>query len=215
MTEAEARAWLTSELHVTRETLEQIEAFLGMLRAEMANQNLIAEASWPDVWSRHVVDSAQLLRFAPRDDTGLWMDMGSGAGFPGIIIAILRRAPMLLVESRRKRVEFLQNCTNSLNLAGHTEIAGSRLELLESRPCSVISARAFAPMPKLLSLSARFSTEKTTWLLPKGRNAAGELEQIKPSWAKLFHVEQSVTDTDAGILVGRGRGKPFRTEKKS
>ncbi len=132
------------------------------------------------------------------------MDLGSGAGFPGLVIAAMRPDfEVVLVESRRKRIDWLGSMAASLGL-GRCSVAGTRLEVLESRKARVISARAFAPLDKLLRLSARFSTDDTIWLLPKGRSAALELQGVEERWQILFHVEQSATDEAAAVLVGRG-----------
>ena len=141
-------------------------------------------------------------------DADPWLDLGTGAGPPGLIIAILRpKMPVKLVESRARRVEFLRDCIEELGLE-HCEVLGDRLERISPFPSSVISARAFAPLEKLLRLSAPFSTKSTVYLLPKGRSAAHELEQQKASIRTMFHVEQSLTDRDAGIIVSsRSREK--------
>ena len=85
-------------------------------------------------------------------------------------------------------------------------IHGARLEAVETHKVGAISARAFAPLPKLLELSARFSTDETLWLLPKGRSARQELQELK-GWNHLFHVEQSLTDADSGVIVGTLKGR--------
>lgn len=212
MTEDHAKQWLKDNMDVSRETLSRIENFLVLLRDEMERQNLIAEKSWDHVWARHVVDSAQLLLWAdvPRGTPHPWLDLGTGAGFPGIIVAILQNRPVIMIESRRKRVAFLEQCVSELGLGQRATVIGRPLERIDIFPAAVISARAFAPLKKLLHLSAPFSTEKTVWLLPKGRNAAGELAQIPASWRRMFHVERSITDPEAGILVGQGGGKAYR-----
>lgn len=175
------------------------------LRSENLAQNLVAANSIEHVWQRHFLDSAQLLRHVPRE-TKPWLDLGTGAGFPGLVVAALRpEVPVTLVESRRRRVEWLKHAANLLQL-DNVVVQGSRLELLESFPVGVISARAFAPLPKLLDLSARFSTIDTIWLLPKGRSAAQELQDLR-GWRHAFHVEQSLTDPDAGVIVGTLAGK--------
>ncbi len=221
MREDEARQWLKDSGYVSPETWDRIALFIDLLQKEMESQNLISRASADQLWARHIVDSAQLLRFLPwdRQEEGeakntasgkIWLDLGSGAGFPGLIIALLTSYQVKLVESRARRIDYLNRMVESLGLAGHTQVCGSRLEQLESFPADVISARAFAPLPKLLTISARFSTEKTVWLLPKGKNAVEELKGVSPRWQKMFHVEQSVTDDTAGILVaapGRGAEK--------
>jgi 16S rRNA (guanine527-N7)-methyltransferase len=133
----------------------------------------------------------------------IWLDLGTGAGFPGIVVAILRNAPIILVESRRKRSDFLTESAEMFGLANVTVHAG-RLETMTPVPVSVISARAFAPLPRLLDLAHSFSTEKTRWVLPKGRSAREELESVGRTWQGVFHVKQSVTDPEAAIIVAEG-----------
>lgn len=205
MTEEEAQAWLRAEYDVSRETWQKLETFNALLRDEMQRQNLISKASADNLWSRHIVDSAQLLRYAPVAETAkIWLDLGTGAGFPGIIIAILTPYQVRMVESRKRRVEFLNQVVEQTGIAGHAQVMGDRLENIASFPADVISARAFAPLDRLIALSHRFSTENTVWLLPKGKNAVRELKGLSPKRQKMFHVEHSLTDPDAGILVGRG-----------
>src|SRR5690606_4332987 len=129
-------------------------------------------------WQRHIADSAQLVAFVPPGTDGPWLDLGTGAGFPGLVIAALRPdLDIRLVESRRKRVDWLERARLEMGLR-QCQVVGSRLELVESFPAGVISARAFAPLPKLFDLSARFSTPATFWLLPNGRSAAQELDNL-------------------------------------
>jgi 16S rRNA (guanine527-N7)-methyltransferase len=205
MTEEEARRWLNDNLDVSRETWERLEAFVAFLRREAEQQNLISAATLDHIWSRHIMDSAQLLRFAP--ETGSWLDLGSGAGFPGIVIALLSPRPMTLVESRGRRIDYLNRAIRLLDLEDNTIVAGMPLERLQTAPYSVISARAFAPLPKLLDLSQRFSTQKTLWLLPKGKNAVRELHEAHGRWHLDMQIEASVTDAEAGILVGHVIGQ--------
>lgn len=206
MTEDDARKWLQQNFDVPRETWEKLEAFATFLKAEAASQNLISASTLDHIWARHFVDSAQLLAFAPKEP-GRWIDLGAGAGFPGIIIAMLSDWRVTLVESRAKRVDYLNRAIQHLDLTGRTVVAGMPVERVETRNFDVISARAFAPLPKLLDLSARFSTNKTKWLLPKGRNAVNELEEARKAWELDFAVQPSVTDPDAGILTGTVFGK--------
>jgi 16S rRNA (guanine527-N7)-methyltransferase len=203
MTEADAQEWLRANFDVSRETLVRLEAFVAFLTREAESQNLISASTLDHVWSRHVVDSAQLLKFVPPTTTGKgWIDLGSGAGFPGVVIAILSNFNVTLVESRARRIDYLQRAVALLGLESRVSIAGMALERLETAPYSVISARAFAPLPRLFDLAARFSTDNTLWLLPKGRNAAKEWDQVKRDWNGEFRIENSVTDAEAGILVG-------------
>jgi len=143
-----------------------------MLCEENAHQNLVSAGSLSEVWRRHIVDSAQLLRFVPRETCQTWLDLGTGAGFPGIVIAALRPdLEVLMVESRARRIDWLERVRQELGLS-RAVVLGQRLELVETRKVDAISARAFAPLDRLLALSARFSTGRTVWLLPKGRSAA-------------------------------------------
>ena len=185
--------------------IAKLEALAEELKAENARQNLVSKGSLDEVWVRHFADSAQLLLHVPRETRGAWFDLGSGAGFPGLVLAILRpNEPTVLVESRKRRIEWLEAMAHKLELA-NCEIEGKRLELVDTREAAVISARAFAPLPKLLSLSARFSTARTHWVLPKGRSAAQEVEELPRKQRKMFHVEHSITDDEAGIVVGQGK----------
>lgn len=183
------------------EAMDRLELLVAALLVENQRQNLISRPSEAAIWQRHIADSAQLLRFVPRETFGPWLDLGTGAGFPGLVVAVLRPAqPMVLVESRPLRAEWLARMAEELAL-DHCRIEARRIELVEAFAARVISARAFAPLPKLLSLSAPFSTGETTYLLPKGRSAAQELAALPVRSRKLFHVEQSLTDPDAGIIV--------------
>ena len=199
-----ARAWIGEAFAPTVEQWAQLDGFVEMLVAESAQQNLIAASTIPTMWVRHIADSAQLLTFDSRDNGGLWLDLGSGPGLPGLVVAILSARPMLLVESRKRRCDFLRAVAGELGLK-HVEVAEAPLERLSTRFAATISARAFAPLDKLLDLSARFSTESTQWLLPKGRNAVKELALLPKPWQRMFHVEQSRTDPESQILVGTGK----------
>lgn len=201
--EDQARAWIEDAFAPTVQQWEQLERFASMLVAENEAQNLIAASTIPALWVRHIVDSAQLLELDRAGD-GLWIDLGSGPGLPGLVVAILSERPMLLVESRKRRCAFLRDAAAALDLR-HVEVAEARLELVETRPASTLSARAFAPLDKLITLSTRFSTELTRWLLPKGRNAVKELALLPEAWQRMFHVEQSRTDVESQILVGVGQ----------
>ena len=184
--------------------MDRLRAFIALLADENTRQNLVSKPSLSAVWERHIADSLQLLDHVPRE-TGEWLDLGTGAGFPGLAIALARPdIPVTLVESRKRRVEWLERICNEMSLS-RCRVLGSRLESVETFEAGVITARAFAPLGKLLELSARFSTRSTTWLLPKGRSGANELSEQSAAIRTMFHVEQSATDTSAAILIGKGR----------
>jgi len=200
-TEEEARAWVAAKFNVPRETMARLDAFAAFLNEENLRQNLVSAASLDFLWTRHIADSAQLLNWS-TDPAAPWLDLGSGAGFPGLIVAALRGGPITLVEERRLRVDFLLRAAALLEV--DVEIIQSRVERVEARPCATISARAFAPLGRLLELGARFSTEKTIWILPKGRNAQSELDAIETTWQGDLRLEPSLTDPDARIIVATG-----------
>jgi 16S rRNA (guanine527-N7)-methyltransferase len=203
MDEAEAKRWLTAETGVPRETIVNLERFAHLLREENERQNLVSRGSLEHLWVRHIVDSAQLLRWSPAPDAA-WLDLGTGAGFPGLIVAALHDGPVTLVEVRKLRVDFLRRAADVLGVGERLTILCAKAEAIEARPYDVISARAFAPLDKLLLLGERFSTAKTRWILPKGRNAHVELEAAESLWQGDFRLEPSLTDADASIIVAQG-----------
>lgn len=201
MDDIQARAWLKRSFDVPRETMERLEAFEALLRKENELQNLVSRASLDHFWLRHIADSAQLVRFAPSA-TASWVDLGSGAGFPGLVVALLHEGSVTLIEERRLRIDFLHRAAQILGV--EVEIVGARVERVPAHKYDVISARAFAPLGRLLDLGTSFSTRKTRWVLPKGRNAETELEALEPSWQGDFRLEASLTDAQARIIVAEG-----------
>lgn len=217
VTEAEAQDWLRNVLQVDDAGMDRLSRLVTLLLEENERQNLVARGTLPHVWVRHIVDSAQLLHVSRETlPEGEWLDLGTGAGFPGLVVAALQpERPVKLVDSRRLRTEWLQRCADALGLE-RVRVVLSRVEDLPDGQHAVISARAFAPLDKLVTLSARFSTPDTVWLLPKGAGAPHELQVLPDSWNHLFHVEQSLTDENAGIIVGRllGGSAPRTTKSK-
>lgn len=203
MTEDEARSWFRKALSVSRETEAQLEAFAALVVEENARQNLVSAATLPHIWARHMVDSGQLVTLANAGSDAAWLDLGSGPGFPGIVIAILCGGPVHLVEERKGRIAFLERVAYTLGLT-NVHVHGCKVERLKIAPVDVITARAFAPLPKLLTLAHSFSTQKTLWLLPKGKSAHAELESVRGTWQGVFHVKQSITDAEAAIITATG-----------
>jgi 16S rRNA (guanine527-N7)-methyltransferase len=182
---------------VSRETIERLEAYVALVTEESRRQNLVSASTLGDIWDRHIRDSAQLIRFEPYAGAS-WVDIGSGAGLPGIVIACLVDGPVTLVEPRRLRADFLHRVSESLGLRAH--IVNARVERVEGA-FDAITARAVAPLSGLLEISHHLSTGKSRWVLPKGRNAQSELAEAERAWQGMFHVEQSLTDADSKIIV--------------
>ena len=197
MTEDEARLWIGDRFGAA--ALDRIADFVGAVLEANTAQNLISPATIPTIWSRHVVDSAQLVPLAPAGWT-TWIDIGTGGGFPGMIIALL--APerhTIMVEPRAKRGAFLRDYV--ARAAVTATVLVSKVESIGSE-ADIISARAVAPVEKLLRAAAHCANERTTWLLPRGRSGA---QDGALAGAMMFHVEQSITDPQSAILVGTGR----------
>ena len=190
---------------VSRETFERIEAFVTLLKEAAAGQNLVARSTLELIWERHILESAQLVRFEPRGGAS-WLDIGSGAGLPGIVVALLVDGSVTLVEPRRLRVDFLNLVVDQLGLRRRIAIRQEKVERV-SGSFDVITARAVASLNRVLEISSHLSTKKTIWVLPKGRRARTELAEARRAWQGVFHVEQSVTDPDSEIVVASGVGE--------
>ncbi|HKX92745.1 MAG TPA: 16S rRNA (guanine(527)-N(7))-methyltransferase RsmG [Sphingomicrobium sp.] len=177
-----------------------MEQYAALLREASATQNLIAASTLASLWERHILDSAQLVRFEPRPGAQ-WVDVGSGAGLPGIVLACLVDGPVTLIEPRRLRADFLRHACEALGLA--VTIHCAKVERVTGS-FDVITGRAVAPLSDFLRISGHLSTGKTVWALPKGRKAEKELAEARRAWQGVFHVEQSATDPQSKIVVGTG-----------
>ncbi|WP_338061574.1 16S rRNA (guanine(527)-N(7))-methyltransferase RsmG [Sphingomonas pollutisoli] len=180
-----------------------MERFVDLVIAESQQQNLIARSTFAEIWTRHVVDSAQLLPLAEHTP-GAWLDIGSGAGFPGVVVATLTDRPVTLAEPRKRRVAFLEAAAEALGIAARTSIFAGKVEALKAAPVGVISARAVATLDHLLAGAADLATKDTLWLLPKGQLARDEVAIARRAWHGAFHVEQSLTNKESLIVVARG-----------
>lgn len=199
MTEDEAIAWAEARFEPT--VVDRLHRFSRMVADENERQNLISPATTSSIWSRHIVDSLQLLGMAPN--SGAWLDIGTGGGFPGLALAIAGRSPMTLAEPRRKRAEFLRNVADDLG-CGQVIVFGGKVERL-TETASVISARAVASIENLLRAAAHCATQQTRWLLPRGSIDRDELADVASRHRLLFHVEQSVTSDDSSIVILEAR----------
>lgn len=194
MTEDEARSW-TERQFGSAATL-RLETFVDLVVAENQTQNLISPASVAQIWSRHVVDSLQLMEWS-RD--GTWLDIGTGGGFPGLAVALVRDAPMILVEPRRKRADFLLRCVHELSLSW-VAVEQRKVEQVEGK-AAVITARAVASIENLLRTAWHCATSDTRWLLPRGSIDRAELTKLARERGMMFHVEQSLTQAESSVVV--------------
>lgn len=199
MTEEEARAWASERFNPA--AVERLDRFAAIVTRETEQQNLISPSTIPLIWSRHIVDSAQLLALAPAA-ASTWLDVGTGAGFPGLVAAILFDGHVTMVEPRAKRAAFLRDAAAALGL--YASVHQSRIETAKLDPADIISARAVATVDALLTMTAHLRAPLTTYLLPRGRTGQDEIVKARAGWHGTFHVEQSITDPASTILIATG-----------
>ena len=190
---------------VSRETLARLKAYVGLLAEWNARHNLVSRSSLEDVWRRHVQDSAQLTRFVPESANNL-VDLGSGAGFPGLVLAaMLRERPgfrTVLYESITKKCAFLSAVAERMQLA--VEVRNARMEEARPEPFDLVTARACAPLAKLISYARPFQGSDTVNLFLKGQNVEAELTEARTSWKIKAVRHDSLTDPSGVILEIRG-----------
>lgn len=199
MTEGDARAWCAAR--TTPVQFERLERFADMVIAENSRQNLISPATCDVIWSRHITDSAQLALHCPAQ-ARTWLDIGTGPGFPGLVIAMICDLAATLVEPRTRRVDFLNEVATALDLKNVT-VKRAKAEAIDGR-YDVISARAVANIPNLLAMTRHLGGASSRLLLPRGRNGATEVAELPANVRHMFHVEPSITDPDSVIVIADG-----------
>jgi 16S rRNA (guanine527-N7)-methyltransferase len=193
-------------LAVSRETLDRFRAYAALLVKWNRAINLVSPRSLDDLWRRHFLDSAQLRRHLPvpsENDSRIILDIGAGAGFPGLVLALLDCGRVHLVEADQRKAEFLREAVRVTGAPA--EVHAQRVESLEPLPVDVVTCRAFAPLSRILDLSERFlrpeNTEKhPTGLFLKGRRADEELTEAAKKWRLQLERFESETDPEASIL---------------
>lgn len=184
-------------LDVSRETWAAIETYVVLLKKWQRRINLVAASSLDDVWRRHVLDSAQLLRHRQRLALP-WYDLGSGAGFPGLVLALLGLGEVRLVESDQRKAAFL---AEAIRLTGApATVLNRRLETLEPANAATITARALAPLPRLLGLAAPLLTSETELWLWKGQDVEVELTEAAKYWKMTIERYDSISDPTGTVL---------------
>jgi 16S rRNA (guanine527-N7)-methyltransferase len=188
---------------VSRETLERLDRFVAVLLAWQQRINLIASSTEPKLWTRHIADSLQLLALAPQ--ARIWVDLGSGAGFPGVVIACALAdrpgARVYLVERSTKKAAFLREAVNATGAPA--EVHAVRLEdFVENLavPVDVVTARALAPLAGLLTATYPLLKTGTLGLFPKGQDVDAELTEAAKCWSIQSSLAPSLTDPKARIV---------------
>jgi 16S rRNA (guanine527-N7)-methyltransferase len=189
---------------VSRETLARLKAYADMLEDWNARHNLVAKSTLPDVWQRHFWDSAQLAPLIPPDARTL-ADLGSGAGFPGLVLAaMLPDVAVTLHEATTKKCMFLRAAAERMGL--HVAIDNARMEDLPPRAFEVVTARACAPLPKLLEYAHTFLGPNSVCLFLKGQNVGPELTEAAKCWNMKLSQVPSQTDPSGAIVIVRELG---------
>lgn len=192
-------------MNVSRETDAKLTRYVELLREWQERLNLVAPSTLADAHTRHIDDSLQLLDLIPSGQpVGTWIDLGSGAGFPGLVAAtVLTATHVHLVESRAKKCRFLETVADDLGIADRVTVHPVRIESMAGPRADVISARACAALPKLFDWGLRFQAKDTLWVLPKGRTADEELDAAKRDFAFDHDTAPSRTDPEAKIILAR------------
>lgn len=188
-------------LNVSRETSERLTALSALVEKWTVKINLISKASIPHIWERHIKDSAQIYALAPSCQH--WLDLGSGGGFPGIVIAILadEMSPdtrVTLVESDQRKCAFLRTALRELSLNG--VVKSERIEALPAQNADVLTARALADLDTLLAFSNQHLSPTGTALFPKGENWQKEHAAAQNRWSYRCDATTSITDPAAAVL---------------
>lgn len=196
--------------HCSDAAIARLDAYAALITKWQKAINLVAPKTLPELWSRHFLDSAQLLEHAPKDTTR-WLDLGSGGGFPGLVIAALSDAHVHLVESDQRKAAFLREAARGMGVTATVHV--KRIEAVDAAQLHqamggaphVISARALAPLNELIGLARPLAGAGTVYLFPKGRSAEDELTEARRYWT-IPQAESlpSRTDPEASILRLRG-----------
>lgn len=181
---------------VSRETLDRLQTYLALLATWQKKINLVGPSTLADPWRRHVLDSAQLLPHIAPDST--LVDLGSGAGFPGLVLAIMAQLEVHLVESDLRKTVFLQEAARLTGTS--VEIHNQRIESLHALTADVITARALAPLPLLCKLAQPLCHAETVCLFLKGRSAQEELTETQKQTTLQATLIASQTDSE-GVLI--------------
>jgi 16S rRNA (guanine527-N7)-methyltransferase len=182
---------------VSRETKERLDAFVDLLLKWNRTINLISRKDESEIWPRHVQDALQLTRFLP-DTPEPMIDLGTGAGFPGLVLAIATQRHVDLIESDHRKSAFLHEAVRVTNASAAIHTA--RIETLALPKVRVVTARALAPLDQLIGMAQNFLMEDGFLLAPKGSNASTELSAARAHWHMTVQSEPSMTSADATIF---------------
>lgn len=192
------------DTNVSRETLDKLQTYAALLEKWQSRINLVSRATLKDLWRRHFLDSAQLAPLIQGNAVASpkCLDIGAGAGFPGMVLAIQSVGTWTLVESDQRKAAFLTELSRKVEVS--VTLRGERIETMESFPVDVITARALAPLEQLLTYAQPFVAEQTICLFPKGRRFAEEVEKARDRWDFNADIHTSLSDSEGRILLIKG-----------
>ncbi|PSL17964.1 16S rRNA (guanine(527)-N(7))-methyltransferase RsmG [Shimia abyssi] len=189
-------------LNVSRETTDRLHILANLLEKWNSRINLVSKTTLANLWSRHILDSAQIFNLS-RSDCTHWVDIGSGGGFPGLVVAILAAEmrtgqTTTLIESDQRKCAFLRTVIRETGISA--KVKNKRIEQTEPEGADVISARALSELTTLLEFGERHLGENGVGLFPKGVNWKKEADEARKTWSFNVEVVQSVTEPEAVIL---------------
>jgi len=183
---------------VSRETLATLQAYVGLLTQWNRRINLISPNTLGDVWRRHLLDCAQLFRLLPRPATAVVVDIGSGAGLPGLVLAAMGAGQIHLVESDQRKAAFLREAARIMDVT--VTIHACRAETIRGLAADAVTARACAPLDQLIDYAESFLTKRTVCLFLKGATASEELAEAEHRWAMTVESIASIAEPGGVIL---------------
>lgn len=188
---------------VSRETFNKLKTYEQLLKEWQAKFNLVSNSTLESAWERHFLDSAQLFKFIPQE-AKVMLDFGSGAGFPGMVLAIManEKTPYLkvsLIESTTKKTLYLNEVKNQT--ATNVEIINDRIEKIKPRRADVITSRALASLTELFNYTYKFCSQKTVCIFPKGKKFQEEIDEAKKHWQFECQICDSEQSDEGKILI--------------
>jgi len=181
----------------SRETMEKFSCYAALLTKWQKAINLVSNSTIPLLWERHILDSYQILKYAPAGE-GVWVDMGSGAGFPALIVAMATKYQVHVIESDQRKCQFMREV--SRETSSPITVHNDRIEKIDAFSADVISARALSSLEKLLKYAAQFSSQKTLHLYLKGQDVDAELTRAAKCWRMDAVKHRSLSSSEGSVL---------------
>lgn len=185
--------------YFSQEKVVLLEKYVDLLKKYQTKFNLIGKSTISNIWERHIIDSAQIYKLLPKEKNNSFLiDVGTGAGFPGLILAIMGRKDVCLCEKSFRKAAFLKEVKDICNIK--TSVINKRIEDIRKKNCGVIVSRAFSPLMKLVMSTMHLISKDTVLILHKGKRHKEEIEEAKKKFSFTFNLYDSITNQEARIL---------------